>query len=90
MSSCLLISTGLNASEYLQIAVRAQHVKRWAIARAVNIQQVKQVILKWRKGFRRNYMQQTASERSCLTAGYSTSKKQSMTAAIIRKEKLKI
>ncbi|NMP29952.1 DUF4202 domain-containing protein [Thalassotalea sp. M1531] len=74
-----------DASEYLQIAVRAQHIKRWAIARS-EYPQGKVGYLKWRKALGQMHAQTAAD--IMLEKGYSESEAE-QTASIIRKEKLK-
>ncbi|REL34529.1 DUF4202 domain-containing protein [Thalassotalea euphylliae] len=84
MSQCLH-SFWPDSSEHLQIAVRAQHVKRWAIARS-EYPEGKAGYLKWRKALGQLHAE-TASE-LMLANGYAPADAD-RTAAIIRKEKLK-
>lgn len=84
MSQCLH-TFWPNSSEHLQIAVRAQHVKRWAIARS-EYPEGKAGYLKWRKSLGQLHAD-TASELMRFN-GYSDEDAE-RTAAIIRKEKLK-
>ena len=73
------------ANELLQIAVRAQHIKRWHIQRS-EFPQGKQGYLAWRKALG-IFHAQTAKE-LMLNHGYNETDSEN-TAAIIRKEKLK-
>ena len=84
MSACLN-QHWPEASEYLKIAVRAQHVKRWAIARSV-YPEGKAGYLKWRKAL--GVMHAETAATLMLDVGYSQAEAD-MTSAIIRKEKLK-
>lgn len=84
MSQCLH-TFWPDSSEHLQIAVRAQHVKRWAIARS-EYPEGKTGYLAWRKALGQLHAQ-TAKE-LMLANGYDMSDAD-QTAAIIRKEKLK-
>lgn len=74
-----------DANELLQIAVRAQHVKRWHLARK-SFPEGKQGYLTWRKELGK-FHAQTAKE-LMLENGYSEEDAE-RTACIIRKEKLK-
>ncbi|REL25771.1 DUF4202 domain-containing protein [Thalassotalea euphylliae] len=84
MSQCLH-AFWPNSSEHLQIAVRAQHVKRWAIARS-EYPEGKAGYLTWRKSLGQLHAE-TASELMRLN-GYNQADAE-RTASIIRKEKLK-
>ncbi|OKY27710.1 DUF4202 domain-containing protein [Thalassotalea sp. PP2-459] len=74
-----------NANECLQIAVRAQHVKRWHIARS-EYPTGKQGYLTWRKELGK--MHADIAKKIMLEHGYNEQEAEH-TAKIIRKEKLK-
>ncbi|WP_206483839.1 DUF4202 domain-containing protein [Thalassotalea sp. G2M2-11] len=74
-----------DANELLQIAVRAQHIKRWHLARS-EFPAGKQGYLTWRKELGKFHAQTTKS--LMLEHGYSEQEAET-TASIIRKEKLK-
>ncbi|WP_093327618.1 DUF4202 domain-containing protein [Thalassotalea agarivorans] len=74
-----------NANEYLQIAVRAQHVKRWAIARD-EYELGKKGYLAWRKALA--VMHAEIVVELMEKSGYNDDEIQ-QTASIVRKEKLK-
>lgn len=74
-----------NANECLQIAVRAQHVKRWHIARS-EYPTGKQGYLTWRKELGK--MHADIAKKVMLECGYEQQDAE-QTAKIIRKEKLK-
>ena len=84
MSECLNAHWP-DASEFLQIAVRAQHIKRWHIPRA-EYPQGKAGYLAWRKALGEFHAETTAS--LMRDEGY-TEKESTNVAAILRKEKLK-
>ena len=84
MSACLA-QYWPDASEHLQIAVRAQHVQRWAIARS-EYPLGKAGYLTWRKELGAMHAQTAA--KLMQENGYSE-EDANATAAIIRKEKLK-
>ena len=84
MSHCLA-SHWPNADELLQIAVRAQHIKRWSIKRS-EFEAGKIGYLKWRKAQAIKHAQMT--EALMIEQGYSD-EQAAATGAIIRKEKLK-
>tara|TARA_R110000868_G_scaffold195039_21_gene440677 strand:+ start:313 stop:897 length:585 start_codon:yes stop_codon:yes gene_type:complete len=73
------------ADEYLQIAVRAQHVKRWQLKR-IDFPAGKQGYLTWRKEL--GIFHAATAKALMLEHGYSEDSAET-TAAIIRKEKLK-
>ncbi|WP_286235063.1 DUF4202 domain-containing protein [Thalassotalea sediminis] len=73
------------ANEYLQIAVRAQHVKRWHIARST-YPEGKQGYLTWRKDLGK--MHAELAKDVMLDCQYNNEEAEK-TASIIRKEKLK-
>ncbi|WP_235838528.1 DUF4202 domain-containing protein [Cognaticolwellia aestuarii] len=73
------------ADEHLQIAVRAQHVKRWQLKR-VDFPAGKQGYLTWRKEL--GIFHAATAKAIMLEHGYSEDSAET-TAAIIRKEKLK-
>ena len=73
------------ADEHLQIAVRAQHVKRWQLKRA-DFPAGKQGYLTWRKEL--GIFHAATAKAIMLEHGYSEDSAET-TAAIIRKEKLK-
>lgn len=73
------------ADEHLQIAVRAQHVKRWQLKRA-DFPPGKQGYLTWRKEL--GIFHAATAKAIMLEHGYSEDSAET-TAAIIRKEKLK-
>ncbi|WP_281556112.1 DUF4202 domain-containing protein [Thalassomonas sp. RHCl1] len=73
------------ASEYLQIAVRAQHIKRWFLKRT-EFEAGKAGYLAWRKE-QGKYHARLTSE-LMLANGYND-EEATQTAAIIRKEKLR-
>jgi len=74
------------ADEHLQIAVRAQHVKRWQLKRA-DFPAGKQGYLTWRKEL--GIFHAATAKAIMLEHGYSEDSAET-TAAIIRKEKLKL
>ena len=84
MSDCLNQHWS-NASEHLQIAVRAQHIKRWSIVRN-EYPDGKAGYLKWRKAL--GVMHAELAAKLMMENGYSAQDSK-LTAAIIRKEKLK-
>lgn len=84
MSQCLTLYWP-EASEYLQIAVRAQHIKRWQLKRT-EFPTGKAGYLTWRKEQGKFHAQTTKS--LMLQQGYGEQEAE-QTAAIIRKEKLK-
>ncbi|MAG76005.1 MAG: hypothetical protein CL811_04515 [Colwelliaceae bacterium] len=84
MSSCLA-EHWPEASEHLKIAVRAQHVKRWAIARS-SYPEGKVGYLTWRKDLGKLHAK-TAHD-IMLEHGYGKDDAE-QTASIIRKERLK-
>ena len=84
MSACLE-KYWPNASEHLQIAVRAQHVKRWHLKRA-DFAEGKKGYLMWRKEL--GIFHATTAKSLMLAHGYSEVAAET-TAAIIRKEDLK-
>ncbi|MDO6428111.1 DUF4202 domain-containing protein [Thalassotalea sp. 1_MG-2023] len=73
------------ANECLQVAVRAQHVKRWYIART-EYPEGKQGYLTWRKDLGK--MHADIAKKVMLEHGYNEQEAEH-TAKIIRKEKLK-
>jgi len=84
MSQCLL-EYWPEANELLQIAVRAQHIKRWQLKRT-EFAQGKAGYYAWRIAQGKFHAELTAN--IMLEQGYSNEQAQ-QTAAIIRKEKLK-
>ena len=84
MSNCLN-QYWPDASELLQIAVRAQHIKRWHLKRH-DFDTGKAGYLKWRKELGKFHAELTAALMQ--ENGYSP-EEASQTAAIIRKEKFK-
>ncbi|MEW6992153.1 DUF4202 domain-containing protein [Colwelliaceae bacterium 6441] len=84
MTSCLE-QYWPNSNENLQIAVRAQHIKRWHLKRA-DFPEGKQGYLTWRKELGKFHAQTT--KELMLANGYSEIEAE-ITASIIRKEKLK-
>lgn len=84
MSACLE-QYWPNASENLQIAVRAQHVKRWQLKRT-DFAIGKQGYLTWRKEL--SIFHAATAKAIMLEYGYSEQDAET-SAAIIRKEKLK-
>jgi len=84
MTSCL-DQYWPNSSEFLQIAVRAQHIKRWHLARK-DFPEGKQGYLNWRKELGKFHAQ--IAKTLMLDNGY-TEEDAEKTACIIRKEKLK-
>ncbi|ASP46831.1 DUF4202 domain-containing protein [Cognaticolwellia beringensis] len=84
MSACLE-KYWPNASEHLQIAVRAQHVKRWHLKRA-DFADGKKGYLTWRKEL--GIFHAATAKSLMLDHGYSEVAAET-TAAIIRKEDLK-
>lgn len=84
MSACL-DKYWPNASEHLQIAVRAQHVKRWHLKRT-DFAIGKKGYLTWRKEL--GIFHATTAKSLMLEQGYSE-QASDITAAIIRKENLK-
>jgi len=84
MSTCLE-KYWPNASEHLEIAVRAQHVKRWQLQRA-DFPIGKQGYLTWRKAL--GIFHAATAKAIMLEYGYSVDDAET-TAAIIRKQNLK-
>lgn len=84
MSACLNQYCS-DANDYLQIAVRAQHIKRWAIARK-EYPEGKAGYLKWRKAL--GVMHAQTAKQLMLESSYSEDEAE-QTAAIVRKERLK-
>ena len=84
MSACLA-QHWPTASEYVAIAVRAQHIKRWSIARS-EYPDGKKGYLDWRKAL--GVMHAELAAELMLKHNY-TEDEANRTAAIIRKEKLK-
>jgi len=84
MSACL-DKYWPNASEHLQIAVRAQHVKRWHLKRT-DFAIGKKGYLTWRKEL--GIFHAATAKSLMLEQGYSE-QTSDITAAIIRKENLK-
>lgn len=84
MSACLN-EYWPQASELLQIAVRAQHIKRWHLKRA-DFPTGKQGYLTWRKEL--GAFHATTTKSLMLAHGYDEDSAE-QTATIIRKEKLK-
>lgn len=84
MSACLA-KYWPNASEHLQIAVRAQHVQRWHLKR-VDFAEGKKGYLTWRKEL--GIFHAATAKSLMLAHGYSEVAAET-TAAIIRKEDLK-
>ena len=84
MSACLA-KYWPHANELLQIAVRAQHIKRWHIARS-EFAQGKAGYYQWRIALGKFHAELTST--IMLAHGYS-SQQAEQTAAIIRKEQLK-
>ncbi|MBA6416332.1 DUF4202 domain-containing protein [Colwellia sp. 6M3] len=84
MSACL-DKYWPNASEHLQIAVRAQHVKRWHLKRT-DFAIGKKGYLTWRKEL--GIFHAATAKSLMLEQGYSE-QASDITAAIIRKENLK-
>lgn len=84
MSTCLE-QYWPDANEYLQIAVRAQHIKRWHLKRA-DFPVGKQGYLTWRKEL--GIFHAATAKALMLDNDYSEEASET-TAAIIRKEKLK-
>ncbi|MGB1261421.1 MAG: DUF4202 domain-containing protein [Cognaticolwellia sp.] len=84
MSTCLA-QHWPDASEPLQIAVRAQHIKRWQLKRT-DFPTGKQGYLTWRKEL--GIFHAATAKKLMLAHGYSENDSEA-TAAIIRKEKLK-
>ncbi len=84
MSACL-DKYWPDTNELLQIAVRAQHIKRWHLARA-EFPKGKQGYLTWRKELGKFHAETTKT--LMLEHGYSEQDAET-TAAIIRKEQLK-
>lgn len=74
-----------DADEQLQIAVRAQHIKRWSIPRA-DFEQGRNGYLKWRKA--QGEMHAELAAQLMLEHGYSD-EQAAQTASVLRKEKLK-
>ena len=74
-----------DANEYVQIAVRAQHIKRWHLKR-VEFDAGRTGYLKWRKELGKFHAELTASLMN--DNGYSQEECDN-TAAIIRKERIK-
>lgn len=73
------------ANELLQIAVRAQHIKRWHLARS-SYPEGKQGYLTWRKEL--GQFHASTTKQLMLENGYDEQQSE-RTACIIRKEKLK-
>ena len=84
MSECLA-QHWPDADQYLQIAVRAQHIKRWHLKRS-DFPQGKQGYLTWRKALGMFHAQTT--KELMIDYGYDDIEAES-TARIIRKEQLK-
>jgi hypothetical protein len=84
MTQCLL-QYWPQANEFLQIAVRAQHIKRWHFKRS-EFPMGKQGYLTWRKELGKFHAQTT--KQIMLVNGYMEEDAE-RTACIIRKEKLK-
>ncbi|WP_448548307.1 DUF4202 domain-containing protein [Thalassotalea fusca] len=84
MSECLK-SHWPDASEYLQIAVRAQHIKRWYIPRA-DYPLGKAGYLAWRKAL--GEFHATTAAQIMQAHGYSVEESDNV-ASILRKERLK-
>ncbi|XQW84118.1 DUF4202 domain-containing protein [Thalassotalea piscium] len=84
MSECLA-QYWPNADQYLQIAVRAQHIKRWHLKRSA-FPEGKQGYLTWRKALGMFHAQTT--KELMLEYGYTDIEAET-TASIIRKEHLK-
>ncbi|WP_448211968.1 DUF4202 domain-containing protein [Colwellia sp. MEBiC06753] len=84
MSACLAAHWP-EANEFLQIAVRAQHIQRWTIARS-EYPAGKAGYLKWRKAL--GQFHADTAKHIMLSHGYSEQYAE-RTAAIIRKEQLK-
>ncbi|MCO4799287.1 MAG: DUF4202 domain-containing protein [Colwelliaceae bacterium] len=84
MSACLN-QYWPDSSENLQIAVRAQHIKRWHFKRS-EFPLGKQGYLTWRKELGKFHAQTT--KQLMINNGYNESESE-ITACIIRKEKLK-
>ena len=76
-----------DASELLQIAVRAQHIKRWHLQRA-DFDLGKKGYFKWRIALGKFHAELTQSLMLAQAETYSQAEAE-QTAAIIRKEKLK-
>ena len=74
-----------NASETLQLAVRAQHLRRWEIPRS-EFPQTKAGYHAWRAHLQKR--QAEMAQNICLEAGYSPSEAERV-AALVRKEGLK-
>jgi hypothetical protein len=74
-----------DADEQLQIAVRAQHIKRWSIPRA-DFEQGRNGYLKWRKA--QGEMHAQLAAQLMLEHGYND-EQAAQTASVLRKEKLK-
>ena len=84
MTDCLL-SYWPNADEELQIAVRAQHLKRWHLKRA-EFPEGRKGYLDWRK--KQGQMHAELTQQIMIDKGYSD-EAANRVGAIIRKEKLK-
>lgn len=84
MSRCLA-DHWPDADELLQIAVRAQHIKRWTVPRS-EFEQGKAGYLKWRKSL--GVFHAELTQQLMLDQGYKRDQAE-QTAAMIRKEKLK-
>lgn len=84
MSECLAAYWS-DSNELLQIAVRAQHIKRWHLKRS-DYPDGKQGYLKWRKDLGKYHAELT--HQIMLDNGYSEAEADA-TASILRKEKLK-
>jgi hypothetical protein len=84
MSDCLT-QYWPDADEFLQIAVRAQHIKRWHLLRS-DFDLGKKGYFKWRIALGKFHAELTQS--LMLEQGYTEAEAEK-TAAIIRKEKLK-
>jgi hypothetical protein len=92
MSACLA-QYWPDASEFLQIAVRAQHIKRWHLLRS-DFDLGKAGYFKWRKSLGKFHAELTYSLMLAQTPNGTgavayTEAEAEQTAAIIRKEKLK-
>ncbi|KAL1988292.1 hypothetical protein VTN96DRAFT_267 [Rasamsonia emersonii] len=73
------------ASEALQLAVRAQHLRRWEVPRS-SYPQTKQGYFAWRTFLKNRQAEQ--AEKICLDCGYSA-EEAGRVAALVRKENLK-
>ncbi|KAL2012939.1 hypothetical protein VTN00DRAFT_464 [Thermoascus crustaceus] len=73
------------ASEILQLAIRAQHLRRWEVPRS-SYPMTKPGYFSWRAHLKNR--QAELAEKMCLEAGYS-SEEAARVAALVRKENLK-